>query len=29
MKAVVADLDNDWVLSSTDIDRAISAIEQT
>lgn len=29
MKAVVADLDNDWVLTSTDIDRAISAIEQT
>ena len=29
MKAVVADLDNDWMLTSADIDRAISAIERT
>ena len=28
MRKVVADLDNDWVLNSTDIDRAIAAIEQ-
>ena len=27
MKSVVADLDNDWELTSTDIDRAIAAIE--
>jgi hypothetical protein len=27
MQRVVADLDNDWTLSSQDIDRAISAIE--
>jgi hypothetical protein len=28
MRAVVANLDNDWVLSSDDIDRAIRATEQ-
>ncbi len=27
MKKVVADLDNDWLLTSADIDRAISEIE--
>ena len=27
MKKIVADLDNDWVLTSADIDRAIAAIE--
>jgi hypothetical protein len=29
MKKVVADLDNDWVLTSQDIDRAIGEIEQS
>ena len=29
MKKVVADLDNDWVLTSADIDRAIVEIEKT
>ena len=28
MKKVVADLDNDWVLTSADIDGAITAIEK-
>ena len=28
MREVVANLDNDWVLSSDDIDRAVRAIEQ-
>jgi hypothetical protein len=28
MRKVVANLDNDWVLSSDDIDRAVRAIEQ-
>lgn len=28
MKQVVADLDNDWLLTSIDIDRAIAAIEK-
>ncbi len=28
MKAVVANLDNDWVLTSADIDRAVSEVEK-
>ena len=28
MKAVVANLDNDWVLEGTDIDRALAEIEK-
>jgi hypothetical protein len=29
MRKVVADLDNDWVLTSADIDKAISEIERS
>lgn len=29
MKKIVADLDNDWTLTSADIDKAIAAIERT
>ena len=27
MKRVVADLDNDWVLAGTDVERAVTEIE--